>query len=309
MDQAIIGRAELRERLSPFAVCTLLLAPHSTGKRTLALAVARDAGVVAPDLLAVPQPYWVTAGGGQVDPAEVAPGTELALVEPELSTADVRDLIAWARIAPRTSAGKVAVVRLGHATDRARSGVSRPVVWSASPRVQSMMLKLLEEPPPGVCFVLTAVSGVLPTIASRAVVLTAGLLAAPDVARILDRVSDLPLESCRRVAALGDGRVRPALARAASTETELARVRGVLAALARSDAETVATAASDWTTEASELLRVWSQECAAGRWRVFGPADAVLPRAVAWRLAQVIATWSGVRPRLLLAGVASSVGL
>jgi hypothetical protein len=172
-----------------------------------------------------------------------------------------------------------------------------------------MLLKLLEEPPPGVRFVLTAVGAVLPTVASRSVVLSAGLLSAPELASVLDRISDLSPEQCRRIATHGIGRVRPALALAArSSDDELVRVRAVLAAMARSDGEALASAAPGWTEESTALLQAWSHERLTGRWRQFEVADAVLPRPVAWQLAQRLSAWAGVRPRLLLASLSEING-
>ncbi len=297
----LVERDGLLRRLGPLPVCALLLAPHSTGKTTAALAAASAAGIPAVDTLLVPQPYWTTPDGRRADPAEVASTVVLSRVEPELSVDMVRELSAWARTAPRSAAGKLAVVRLGHA---AASGE-----WVASSRCQNALLKLLEEPPAGVRFVLTAASGVLPTIASRSVVTSSGLLSTEGVACVLDRVTDLDPEQCRQAAALGGGRVRPALARAADTQTtELARVRGVLAALARGDTETVTAAAPGWTEEATELFGVWARERCTERWCVFADAsDAVLPRPAAYRVLQLLSEWKGTRPRLLLAALASGI--
>ena len=304
----VIGRRQLLTRLAPLPVCTLLLAPHSTGKRTTALAACRTAGVADLDTIEVPRPYWVTQDGRRVAPAEADPGAVLSRVEPPLSVADVRELHEWASHAPRSGAGKVAVIRLGHSTERAAPGHARPTTWVASLRVQNMLLKLLEEPPPRTYFILTAVDGVLPTVVSRSVVLTAGLLPPDELAAVLDRVSDLSPEQCRHVAASGVGRVRPALAIASgSVDVELVRVRAALAALARSDVAALTVAASGWNEEATALLVVWAHECCTGRWRVFESADAVLPRPVAWQLAQRLSAWSGVRPRLLLVNLAGLV--
>lgn len=290
-----------RFRLAPPPRVALLLSPHSSGKRTTALAAAAAVGIPAVDTCVIPQPQWLGSDG-----ADASSGS---LSEPELSAEMVRELATWSRCASRTSAGRLAVVRLGHASDRAGSrGQARVVEWRASRRVQAMLLKLLEEPPDGSRFILTSSGdGVLPTIMSRAVVTRAGPLTAEGLAQVLDQCSDLPLPRCREVAALSSGQVRPALARASDPGTEKARVCAVLGALANHDERAVTAAAPEWTQESVALLRVWALESSAGRWRVFGPGDGPSSREFAWMVLLATSEWAGARPRVFLAALVSGM--
>lgn len=289
-----------RFRLSPLPRVALLLAPHSSGKRTAAVAAAQVAGVPLSDICVVPQPQWVGSDG------DVSDASSGALSEPELSADMVRALVAWSRTAPRTPAGRLAVVRLGHVSDRVVAGRMRTVEWVASRRVQAMLLKLLEEPPEGSRFVLTSSGdGVLSTIMSRCAVSRAGALTVEGLAQVLDQCSDLPMSRCREIAALGSGQVRPALASASDPGTEKTRVRAVLGALARGDERAVTAAAPEWTQESLSLLRRWALECSSGRWRVFGPDDGPSSREFAWSVLCASAAFAGARPRVFLAALVS----
>jgi hypothetical protein len=130
----------------------------------------------------------------------------------------------------------------------------------------NMLLKFLEEPPPGVHVIMTSAEPVLPTIVSRAQSFVLGLLSEQDVASVLAQGGMAP-EVARRQAPLGGGRVRPA--REGIDQQARSQVIAVLRALAASDGRQLATALRDWGPEAHSLLQVWAGEAAVPRWRVF----------------------------------------
>jgi len=105
----------------------------------------------------------------------------------------------------------------------------------ASVQVQNMLLKVLEEPPAGNRFVLTAAGPLLETVESRCQVLTVG---APSEAAAPDSKDVLAVGSAVRAAKAGNS-------------VQLARM------------------VRDWTPAHVQLLAQWAAEAAAGRWRVF----------------------------------------
>jgi hypothetical protein len=107
----------------------------------------------------------------------------------------------------------------------------------ASAQVQNMLLKVLEEPPPGTRFVLAAESRPLPTVVSRCRVLVLG----------------------------GEDAREPA---SAQDKTAVATV--IRAARSRQTA-LLAQNLRNWVPAQARLLAVWAGEAASGRWVVFGP--------------------------------------
>lgn len=137
----------------------------------------------------------------------------------------------------------------------------------ASAQACNQLLKVLEEPPDYVYFLLVASEPVLPTIASRSVILRFGLLPDEAVYDILVGQGMSP-DAARRVAPLGGGRVEPALqwVHDGASRTRLSRV---LKAVSQRDAVQLDQALRDWDDAAHELLEVWAAEAGSGRWRVF----------------------------------------
>ena len=130
--------------------------------------------------------------------------------------------------------------------------------------VQHSLLKTLEEPVPGVRFVLSAVAP-LPTVTSRAEVRRAGL---PDEAPGWQE--DVKPSVCSAVAAASAGDQR-----------KLARVT------------------RDWSWKHVTLLEVWAAESFTGRFRVFSRADSLGYPAVAARaVLSALDQYAGARPRI-----------
>ncbi len=102
------------------------------------------------------------------------------------------------------------------------------------------LLKVLEEPPPGIVIILIAEStaGVFPTLVSRAQVVRFAFVPASEIARALTGRAGIPADRARFLAALSGGRVGAALAAAAAGEEAFERRASVvdtLAAVARGD--------------------------------------------------------------------------
>lgn len=293
-----IGRAQLLSRLSPLPVCSLIRAPASTGKRTCALYLADQEGVPRVDQRVFPVSYWADDRGRPSDSGSVE---SLQFVEPELTVDMVREMSTWVRTAPHSSEGKVAILRLDH--ERA-DGSS----WRASTKCTTALLKTLEEPPPGVRFVLLASGPVVPTIVSRSVLVSAGLLSASEVAEILYRVSDLDRRSAVEVATLGSGRVAVALAAGTASVGAKEAVLGLLTDLASGDVDAVADRGREWTPAATSLLVRACHERMTGRFVAFTTEElSALPLQAAMAVLTVVRRVSGARPRLLVGALVSAL--
>lgn len=297
-DTAPIGWGEILSSLTPSFVsgtspCFLLLAPSSTGKRTVAEHLARVAQVPVLDRRMFPQPYWTDEKGRRSESGG------LKLVEPELSMSMVRDLIEWVRLAPSSARGRVAIVRLDHTRQDGSS-------WCASTRVQAALLKTLEEPPAGVRFVLLASGSVLPTVESRSVAARSGLLSVDDVAEVLFRTSDLNEVESRAAAALGGGRVGPSLSARVDGVGAREAVLGFLGSLMVGDADALSGRAKGWTDIQTNMLVRALHERVTGRFSVFSSEDLVgLTIPGAMKLMLLLQRFRGARPKVLLGAVAA----
>jgi hypothetical protein len=130
--------------------------------------------------------------------------------------------------------------------------------------VQHTLLKTLEEAPPGVRFILSAVSP-LPTVVSRSVVRRTGIPSAPP-----------PWQE----------ELKPAVAMA-------------VAAAAAGDSRKLARVTKDWGLLHVALLEIWAAESFTGRFRVFTKADTQGYGPPAARLVlSALDGLPGVRPRL-----------
>jgi DNA polymerase III, delta subunit len=133
---------------------------------------------------------------------------------------------------------------------------------------QNMLLKVLEEPPPGTRFVLAAESRPLPTVVSRCRVLVVGQVAAGQDADPRDR----------------------------------AAVATVLRAARSGQSALLAQTLRNWLPVQAKLLTVWAAEAASGQWKVFdtGTAPGVSAEQ-AMRLLTELARYPGAKLGALVA--------
>jgi hypothetical protein len=162
---------------------------------------------------------------------------------------------------------------------------------------QNILLKVLEEPPPHIRFLLTASRPPLPTVTSRAVVHRVSLLSDAQVCEVLEQLCGH--NEAVRCAPLGRGRVAPAL-EAARSSGETARLRSGVAAALRAaqggDLEALELTLRNWTPDHAGVLRAWAEEAATGRWLFFsdGFADGVT-REQARRVIRLMVRYQGAR--------------
>lgn len=165
----------------------------------------------------------------------------------------VRGLIRWAARAPFCSPFRLSVIGLD----------------AASPQAQNALLKILEEPPGGMRFILHATRPVLPTVASRA--------------------QHYQLGHLREHAGTDtDPRVRD-------------QVLALVAALAARDRAAAGRALAGWREDHHRLLGIWLVETATRRWRCFSAADAAGladDPARVWALLRAVNALPAARSRL-----------
>jgi hypothetical protein len=134
----------------------------------------------------------------------------------------------------------------------------------ASSPALNRLLKLLEEPPPTVRFILVSRTEPLPTIRSRSQV-----------------VACVPEPEDPEAAAKAKATVLSAL------KAALAGDRALLSAALR-----------NWTPEDSVMLFRWCEEKYSGRWRIFQSGDSQASQQFARRLLTALDANRGARPRL-----------
>lgn len=289
------------DRLTPLPRVTLLRAPASTGKRTTALAALKRAGIAGPDQMLYP-PLEYLDEYGRPTTLDDDRRPAMTVFEPELTIANVRELITWARTAPMSSPYKVAVVRIDHVR---ADGTS----WQASARTMAAMLKLLEEPPPTTRFILLATKPTLPMIKSRAVELTAGLLTPEQVEEIVYAVSDLSESEARIAARLGGGRVQPSIDARAGAEGSVQAVVDVLTSLRAGDQIALTEKARIWTDGDTAMLVRWAHERITNRYVIFSGSGAPeVSVSAAERVLRTVHAASGSRPRVVLGAIAALAG-
>lgn len=166
----------------------------------------------------------------------------------------------------------------------------------ASPQAFNALLKVLEEPPGSVRFILTASEPPPDTIVSRSHVYRMGLLGDDEVAEVLRAESpDADPAEIRAAAEYGQGQVGRAL-RFERVETCKPTVLSLLKALAEHDADLFDAVARKWSpydpesrrhdAGAHQLLQQWCVEAITGQWRAFSPsecfglASTALPRRI-----------------------------
>lgn len=205
---------------TPHAV--LLVGASSAGKTTLALDLA--AGLLCRDPNPEARPCRACRGcrlvatGNHPDVHRLAPegpGGQVrigAASDPEPGT--VRHLIGELALLPVEGGARVAIVEQAHRLNE---------------DAQNALLKLLEEPPPGVTIVLCADDDecLLPTVRSRCVRIRLGAVGIREIERWLGEMGLADPPRAARLARLASGRPGLALAYARSGDAE--RLRGEIA--------------------------------------------------------------------------------
>ncbi|MFM2090456.1 MAG: polymerase subunit tau [Planctomycetota bacterium] len=195
---ALLARLLDRGRL-PKAL--LLAGPPGCGRRTLARAVAQALlcpSPVAGDACGHCRSCALAAAGTHPDLGELPGDRDAADEDGDQSRAlkvdTVRALADQAMETPIAGARRAFIIP---ACERLSAGEGKAA---------NALLKVLEEPPAGTWFILTAASpdGVLPTIRSRTQVVRLGPLPAPDLARILV-ARGIAAAEADRLALLGAG--------------------------------------------------------------------------------------------------------
>lgn len=172
---------------------------------------------------------------------------------------------------------------------------------SAPAAAQNALLKLLEEPPPGIKFILTASQPPLPTIVSRAMTLRCGLLTSEQVYQVLaaKRIDPAKAQAAAEMAA---GRVSVALRLLSVASLVKTSVIDSLKAVAagRPMAATLPVRTSAWGQENHDLLVAWASEAVTGRWQVFSPSDVPgLDQEQASYALRMLTELDAARPRIL----------
>lgn len=142
----------------------------------------------------------------------------------------------------------------------------------ASPSALNALLKLLEEPPPTIVFVLVTSLPTLDTIASRSHVHQLGFLSSDEISGVLTARMGMSFESVGELLPFARGQVAPLLARE-SVDQARASVLTVLRALKDKDRELLEAGAAQWDAASQDMLKVWCVEALTQRWSVFSESE------------------------------------
>lgn len=163
----------------------------------------------------------------------------------------------------------------------------------------NVLLKVLEEPPSYMRFLLTTTSSPLATIASRAQVYRVGYLRIEDVEHILEEQGH-PVSEAKLMAKVSGGQMSRAQD-AGDVLSAKGPVLAVVRAAAEADPDLLMASVSRFTEKHLELLRRWVVEARTGRWQVFSPEESsglnYVSHATMKRLESVLRL--GARPRLI----------
>lgn len=144
------------------------------------------------------------------------------------------------------------------------------------------LLKVLEEPPSPVRFILTLSGSTLDTVMSRSRVFQLGLLSDAEVCAVLSSVFGVRRDIAERSALIGRGQVQSALDSSTSEESR-DRVLNILRVLAAKDFRglydffSAAPSQMDngvsvvWSLDDEQMFLRWANECYTGRWSEFSP--------------------------------------
>lgn len=171
----------------------------------------------------------------------------------------------------------------------------------AAPATANILLKALEESDDRKTWILTARPGrVLPTIASRAIVVRTPALSDADVAAVLHHALRVHAHEATALAAASGGSITVALANRAEAKAHNIVVN-LLRGLAEGDVRAASASLRGWGRPEALSLRRWAQEFTTGRWHAFeqGLYPASLG-AAPFAAAVIDGTWpSRVRVRAL----------
>lgn len=200
--------------------------------------------------------------------------------------AESRELKQFALSAPFGKAGKLVIARLDGASNASLNA----------------LLKLLEEPPPTIKFILLSEHQPLATIESRSQVVRFGMLSDEEVYLVLTHKMGMAPEAARSASQLGVGSVRKAADAAAGDWAQArAQVLSVVKALSERDSLLLEAAMAGWTDESHRMLIAWAGECLTHRWRIFSPEESFgMPKDLL-RVQKLLAGLkSKARPKLAL---------
>lgn len=185
---------------------------------------------------------------------------------------------------------------------RAPFGTHRYVaarLTGSSSNALNAMLKILEEPPPTVRFVLTATGRPLPTIVSRATVIHLGALTPDELTRVL--IAQGVTAPIAAKAAHSGGGVRPALAAVATSDRRRTAVVELMRAVAARDALAFDKTVKTFDDDARELLVLFLREAALGTPVIFTSEEMLglhRNRPMAVRMLRSLLNSAGVTARL-----------
>lgn len=137
----------------------------------------------------------------------------------------------------------------------------------ASETSLNILLKILEEPPKSLSFILTCSTSTLPTVESRCQIFRMGLLNQQQVEMVL-RANGMNEQAAEDAARRSRGTVASALEPPPSDNAK-AIMLSALKGLADKDREKLDAALSNWSPDSHILLEQWTMEAVTGRWRKF----------------------------------------
>lgn len=205
----------------------------------------------------------------------------------KLTVDESRELKEFAATTGMGRAGKLVVVDLDGASGAALNA----------------LLKLLEEPPGAIKFILIASRRVLDTIASRCNHYPMGLLTEQEVYNILTQRFRREPKAARKAAEVSGGQMARAMT-AGDQDYSRVVVLSVLKAIAERDPDLLEMAAQNWDRISSDLLVRWATEAMTGRWTVFDESETFglhTERVVQLRILRGMAL--DARPKLQLRAV------
>lgn len=161
------------------------------------------------------------------------------------------------------------------------------------------LLKVLEEPPPTVRFLLTSAGRTLPTVASRCTVFELGALSVAEL-ETLYRRQGMPAVKAQRAALYARGSVERGY-HAQKADQYRIQIVNLAKALSIGDRDLFNAVFSTWDARCSELWCTFLTECLTQRWQQFTEADTFgmhHDRARLWRLVAASTRLPSARPRL-----------